>query len=91
MARFRYHSDLAETEDAIRVVYADLTATYGQWVPLADIRANIDDDPGLITDALIELHRNGLAVLAAADRVTRDDINAAVLLDDAYRHLIAFD
>ncbi len=87
---------LAESiEDRIRSTYADLAPRPGGWVGLARLRAELSDaDRGDVDSALRTLYRApGVSLIPEENQkvLTAEDRDAAILIGDQSKHLIAIE
>jgi hypothetical protein len=93
------HSDgmqgTASIEDRIRLIYADLAPRPGGWVSLTRLRAELSDaDRGEVDSALQTLYRApGVSLIPEENQkvLTAGDRDAAVLIGDQSKHLIAIE
>lgn len=82
------------TEDRIRAAYARLAARPGGWVSLTALRAELDVPRAEVDAALAVLHRTpGVSVIPQEDQklLTPEDRDAAVIIGDRPKHLIAIE
>jgi hypothetical protein len=83
----------ATIEERIRGVYAELARRPGSWVKLADLRAKLPVlDRDVVDEALVRMnHEDDVRVAPEANQktLTREDREAAVIIGNRDRHLLA--
>ena len=83
-----------DIEDRIRAAYTRLAGRPGGWVPLTALRADLDATRAEVDAALTALHRTpGVSVIPQEDQklLTPEDRDAAVIIGDRPKHLIAIE
>jgi hypothetical protein len=83
----------ATIEERIRSVYGELARRPGSWVKLADLRAKLPAfDRDLVDEALVRMNlEDDVRVAPEANQktLTREDREAAVIIGNRDRHLVA--
>jgi hypothetical protein len=83
----------AAVDERIRSVYGELARRPGAWVRLADLRAKLPAfDRDVVDEALVRMnHEDDVRVAPEANQktLTREDREAAVIIGNRDRHLIA--